>query len=216
MRMTGQTLSHYEVLEKLGAGGMGVVYKARDLTLDRFVALKFLAAHLNESDPAEARFRREARSISALNHPNIATIYEVGEAAGEPFLAFEYIPGGTLESRLASLRASGTKMSLDEVISIATQLAEGLAHAHRNGILHRDIKPGNLMFSAEGLLKIMDFGLSKLLSASGITPGGNQARHAVVHVAGAGRRPPRRSALRYLLLRRRAVRDAGGRTAVPR
>lgn len=170
--MVGRTVSHYEVLEKVGAGGMGVVYRARDLYLERPVALKFLAAHLVDSDTAHARFMREARAISALNHPNIATIYEVAASGGETFLAFEFIAGGTLQARLAALKATGRQMPLPEVLTIATELAEGLAHAHRNSILHRDIKPGNLMFSAEGKLKIMDFGLSKLLSAPHLTKSG--------------------------------------------
>ena len=169
--MTGQTVSHYEILDKLGAGGMGVVYKARDIKLDRIVALKFLAAHLLDSSSARNRFEQEARAISALNHPNIATVYEAGEWQGESFLALEYLPGGTLRSRLMDLRGGARKLSIVQVVDLSLQLAEGLAHAHQHHLLHRDIKPGNLMFSADGRLKITDFGLAKFLSGPDLTQG---------------------------------------------
>jgi len=169
----GQIVSHYEILEKLGAGGMGVVYKARDVKLDRIVAIKFLAAHLIDSKTAQTRFLQEARTISALNHPNIAIVYEAGDYQGQSFLALEYLPGGTLATKLVELRTAGRKMLIAEAESLSLQLAEGLAHAHATGILHRDIKPGNLMFSADGKLKITDFGLAKFLSGPEITkPGG--------------------------------------------
>jgi serine/threonine protein kinase/Tfp pilus assembly protein PilF len=169
----GRIVSHYEILEKLGAGGMGVVYKARDVKLDRIVAIKFLAAHLIDSKTAQTRFLQEARAISALNHPNIAIVYEAGDYEGQAFLALEYLPGGTLLTKLGELRTTGRKMLVAEAASLSLQLAEGLAHAHRTGILHRDIKPGNLMFSADGKLKITDFGLAKFLSGPEITkPGG--------------------------------------------
>jgi eukaryotic-like serine/threonine-protein kinase len=168
----GQIVSHYEILEKLGAGGMGVVYKARDVKLDRIVAIKFLAAHLIDSKTAQTRFLQEARAISALNHPNIAIVYEAGDYQGQSFLALEYLPGGTLLTKLGELRGSGRKMSIADAASLSLQLAEGLAHAHSTGILHRDIKPGNLMFSADGKLKITDFGLAKFLSGPEITKAG--------------------------------------------
>jgi tetratricopeptide (TPR) repeat protein/tRNA A-37 threonylcarbamoyl transferase component Bud32 len=170
--VTGQIVSHYEILEKLGAGGMGAVYKARDVKLNRIVAIKFLAAHLIDSKTAQTRFLQEARAISALNHPNIAIVYEAGDYQGQSFLAFEYLPGGTLLTKLGDLRAGGRKMLIAEATTLSLQLAEGLAHAHRTGILHRDIKPGNLMFSADGKLKITDFGLAKFLSGPEITKAG--------------------------------------------
>jgi len=151
---------------------MGVVYKARDVKLDRIVAIKFLAAHLLESKTAQTRFLQEARAISALNHPNIAIVYEAGDYQGQSFLALEYLPGGTLLTKLGELRTSVRKMLIADAVNLSLQLAEGLAHAHRTGILHRDIKPGNLMFSADGNLKITDFGLAKFLSGPDITKGG--------------------------------------------
>lgn len=170
--MSAQTISHYEVYETLGVGGMGVVYRARDLNLGRQVALKFLASHLAESPAARTRFLREARAISALNHPHIATIYEVSESSGEPFLALEYLPGGTLRSKLAAIRAAGRQLPIPDAIVFGLETAEGLAHAHRHGILHRDVKPGNLMFDGEGRLKITDFGLSKFIAGPDVTQGG--------------------------------------------
>ena len=170
--MIGQTVSHYEILEKLGAGGMGVVYKARDTKLDRIVALKFLAAHLLESEKARSRFLQEALAISAMNHPNIAIVYEAGDVNGEPFLALEFLAGGTLRTKITNLRAKGVGMPIGEAVDLSLQLIEGLAHAHNNQVLHRDIKPGNLMFNAEGRLKITDFGLARFTSGPHITKGG--------------------------------------------
>jgi serine/threonine-protein kinase len=158
--MVGRTIGRYEIVEQLGAGGMGVVYRARDTSLNRFVALKFLAGHLLNSESARTRFYHEARVISALSHPNIAVIYEIGDEAGEPFLALEYLSGGTLHSRL---EAAGGSLNTAEALRTAEALFDGLGHAHRNGILHRDIKPANLMYNAEGLMKITDFGLAKLI-----------------------------------------------------
>ena len=170
--MTGQQVSHYQILEKLGAGGMGVVYKARDTKLDRIVAVKFLAAHLLESEKARNRFLQEARAISALNHPNIAIVYEAGEINSEPFLVLEYLAGGTLRAKITDLRVSGVGMRFGEAVELSLQLAEGLAHAHRHQVLHRDIKPGNLMFNEEGKLKITDFGLARFMAGPHITKGG--------------------------------------------
>ena len=170
--MIGQIVSHYEILEKLGAGGMGVVYKARDTKLDRVVAIKFLATHLIESDKARSRFLQEALAISAMNHPNIAIVYEAGEVNGEPFLALEFLPGGTLRTKITNLRARGQTVPVGEAVELALQLTEGLAHAHKNQVLHRDIKPGNLIFNSEGKLKITDFGLARFTSGPHITKGG--------------------------------------------
>ncbi|HYL77421.1 MAG TPA: protein kinase [Bryobacteraceae bacterium] len=170
--MIGRTVSHYEILEKLGAGGMGVVYKARDTKLERIVALKFLAGNLLDSTTARVRFEQEARAISALNHPNIAIVYEADESDGDAFLVLEYLPGGTLRSRLMELRENSRKLSIAQVVDLSLQLAEGLAHAHQRQVLHRDIKPGNLMFNADGIMKITDFGLSKFLTGPDLTKGG--------------------------------------------
>jgi len=162
-----KSVTHYEVISELGRGGMGHVYKARDLRLDRLVAIKFLAPHLTASSEALARFRREANVISKLNHPNIATIFEMDEHEGMPFLVLEYLPGGTLHARLL-----GRRLALQEILVYARQLAAGLAHAHRHSIVHRDIKPGNALFSGEGHLKIVDFGLAKLRGSEDVTGAG--------------------------------------------
>ena len=168
----GQTVSHYEIMEKLGAGGMGVVYKARDVRLDRIVAVKVLAAHLVESETARSRFLQEARAISALNHPHIAIVHDYGEVDGEPYLVFEYLAGGTLRRKLVDLRNKGLGMPIGEALSLSLQLADALNHAHRNHVLHRDIKPGNLMFNADGKLKITDFGLARFTAGPHITMSG--------------------------------------------
>jgi len=155
---------HYEILGQCGQGGMGVVYKARDIRLNRIVALKFLLKARAATDDALRRFRREAESIAALNHPNIATLYEIGDWNGEPFLAMEYLPGGPLSSRR---RPGG--IPYEELRRYAAELGGGLSFAHSKGILHRDIKPGNGMFSEHGVLKLVDFGLAKPDSADDIT-----------------------------------------------
>ncbi len=159
--MPGRTISHYELLEPLGRGGMGVVHKARDLKLGRVAALKFLSPDLVGSDDARSRFVREARSLSALSHPHIATVYEVDEADGTPFLAMEYLSGGTLRERVASARSSQTLLDTDKLLDWGIDLAEGLSHAHARGIIHRDVKSSNAMFDAEGRVKLTDFGLAK-------------------------------------------------------
>jgi serine/threonine protein kinase len=145
----------YEILAPLGEGGMGVVYKARDTRLHRLVALKFLAAA--ESPEARDQSLSEARAIAALNHPNIATIYEVGESEGAPVLVLEYLPGGTLRSRTGA-----RPLSLTEIVEFGLQIADGLAHAHRHGVVHGDVKTENVMFTEDGRLKITDFGLAKV------------------------------------------------------
>ena len=162
----GGKISHYEIGAKLGEGGMGVVYQARDVKLARSVALKFLPSHLVDSGEHLARFRREARAISALNHPNIATIYDVDEADGYCFLALEYLPGGTLRSSLDQLKAAGQALPLEQGLDYAIDIAEALAHAHKHGVIHRDIKPANMLFSETGALKVTDFGLAKLTEGS--------------------------------------------------
>ncbi|MCG8608726.1 protein kinase, partial [bacterium] len=167
--MIGRTISHYEILEKLGAGGMGVVYKAQDTKLDRFVALKFLPHHLNQDDEKQ-RFIHEAKAASALNHPNIATIYEIDEADGQMFIAMEYIEGQSLQEILGANAPS--PLPLDETLEYASQLCEGLLAAHEKGIVHRDIKPANVILTHDGRLKIVDFGLAKLAGRTMLTKEG--------------------------------------------
>lgn len=162
--MIGKVVSHYKILEKLGEGGMGVVYKAQDVTLDRLVAMKFLPQHLT-SDPVEKeRFVREARAASALNHPNVTTIHEIDEFEGQTFIVMEYVEGRTLKQIVEK-----ETLPIKEVLNIGIQICEGLAVAHEKGIVHRDIKSDNIMLTNRGQLKIMDFGLAKLRGSTRLT-----------------------------------------------
>lgn len=165
--MTGQTILHYNILEKLGEGGMGVVYKAKDTTLDRIVAVKFLPAHFSVNEEHKARFLQEAKAAAALNHPNICTIHGVEEDAGQMFIVMEYLEGDTLKSLIKK-----KQLSVDEIVQIGLQIAEGLASAHSKGIVHRDIKADNIMLTPDHRVKIMDFGLAKLRGGAQLTRSG--------------------------------------------
>ena len=170
--MIGKTVSHYQLLEKLGEGAMGVVYKARDLKLDRFVAIKFITQNRDVDSQRKSRFIREAKAASALDHVNICTIYEIGETEGNTddaqlFIVMAYYPGQTLRARLD--RGS---LPLAESVRIAMQIAEGLAKAHSIGVVHRDIKPVNIMLTRDGIPKIVDFGLAKLPQLERLTSTG--------------------------------------------
>jgi len=154
-------LSRYEILEKLGQGGMGVVYKARDTRLDRFVALKFLPSHLESSPASRERLEREARAVSALSHPNIRLLYGIEEWSGQDVLILEYLPAGTLRSKLGEAKGEGRMLAVADCTRYVSQIAEGLCHAHNRGLVHRDVKAENILFNDEGTPKITDFGRSE-------------------------------------------------------
>ena len=167
--MVGQTIAHYHILEKLGEGGMGVVYKAEDTKLKRTVALKFLPAELTRDSESKERFVHEAQAASALDHHNICTVYEIGESAeGQSFIAMAYYEGESLKERIGR-----GPLKIDEATDMAIQIAQGLTEAHQHTIVHRDIKPANVLITKNGIAKIVDFGLAKLSGQTRITKAGS-------------------------------------------
>jgi serine/threonine protein kinase/Tfp pilus assembly protein PilF len=167
--MIGWTIAHYRILEKLGEGGMGEVYLAEDSRLKRKIAVKFLPSHLTKDKQSRERFEREAQAAAVLNHPNIVTVHEIGEYEGQIYISMEYVEGETLRDKIDQYRSSSTEFSVDEIITISMQICEGLGKAHQAEIIHRDIKPGNIIIDKDNRVKILDFGLAKLRGANQLT-----------------------------------------------
>jgi len=165
--MIGSTISHYKIVSEIGRGGMGIVYKAEDTKLNRTVALKVLPLRALEGEEEMSRFGREAQAAAALNHPHIATVYEIDEEDGQPFIVMEYVDGPSLKDKIEE-----GPLKLDDAIKFAIQIAEGLDTAHEVGIVHRDVKPANIMLTGKGEVKIMDFGLAKRSDQTTLTKTG--------------------------------------------
>ncbi|HEY6346885.1 MAG TPA: serine/threonine-protein kinase [Bryobacteraceae bacterium] len=210
----GDRLGPYEILAPIGKGGMGEVYRARDTALQRDVALKVIPAAFSSDPDRMARFQREAQVLASLDHPNIGHIYGIVESDGTRALALALIEGPTLADRIA-----GRPLPQEEALAIARQIIEALEYAHDRGVVHRDLKPANIKINADGVVKVLDFGLAKVLEdeppaasigdSPTLTLGPHTSRddpgHGGVHVAGAGRRASRGSAERYFFLRRRVI-----------
>jgi serine/threonine protein kinase len=170
LSMIGRTVPHYRIIEKLGAGGMGEVYRAEDTNLHRQVAIKVLPDEFAHDAERLARFQREAELLSSLNHPNIATLYGLEESDGKRFIVMELVDGETLAQRIAR-----GPLPVDEALEICRQIAEGLEAAHEKGVIHRDLKPANIMIAADDKIKILDFGLAKALAAESVAAAATQS-----------------------------------------